>query len=114
MWRAALSPIVSTWSRSASSGAFFSASSSVMTRCSVSMPDHPSPPLMGPTLVNANQTHGVPQPCRHGGAVSVTDNNSMPATRFSGDQAAVFVDLEQLAVDRHRIEAMADDQGVAV
>ena len=30
------------------------------------------------------------------------------------DHAAVLVDLEQLAIDRHRIEAMADDQGVAV
>jgi hypothetical protein len=42
---------------------------------------------MGPALVNAIQTRGVPQPCRHGDAVSVADNNFMLATRFSGDQA---------------------------
>jgi hypothetical protein len=39
---------------------------------------------MGPAFVNAIQTHGVPYPCRHGDAVSIADNNSMLAIRFSG------------------------------
>jgi hypothetical protein len=33
-----------------------------MARCSVSIPDHPSPPLMGPALVNAIQIRKFPNP----------------------------------------------------
>src|SRR3954466_8693736 len=60
--------------------------------------EFPSP--VGMAVLSRSRTT---TPCRLSGSAVIRRNH-----------AAVLVDLEQFAMDCHRIEAMADDQGVAV